>query len=94
MGASTNIGGILIPSTSPVFLATVGFHVLTGLACIVIGLLAMLSLKRRGMHSNFGTIYFYCLTAAFTSATALAVVRKCAGRCETCRATPPAPQPS
>ncbi len=54
----TVIGGIPIPSTSPIFLAVVGIHVLLGLACTIIGIVAMLSLKGRGRHSNFGTIYF------------------------------------
>jgi hypothetical protein len=34
----TIIAGIPIPSTSPVFLAVVGFHVLLGIACIVTGI--------------------------------------------------------
>ncbi|HET7850570.1 MAG TPA: hypothetical protein VFL51_16060 [Pseudolabrys sp.] len=71
----TIIAGIPIPSTSPVFLTTVGFHVLLGLACIVTGAIAMLSNKGRGRHSNFGTNYYWCLLAVFVSATALAAVR-------------------
>lgn len=72
---STLVAGIKIPSTSPIFLVIVGFHVLAGLACIVIGAVAMLSPKGRGRHSKFGTIYFWCLAAVFTSATALSAVR-------------------
>ena len=52
----TIIAGIPIPSTSPLFLSVVGFHVLLGLACTVTGMVAMLSVKGRGRHSNFGTI--------------------------------------
>ena len=41
-----DIAGIVIPSTNPVFLSVVGVHVLLGLACVVTGAIAMLSLKR------------------------------------------------
>lgn len=72
---STIVAGIEIPSTSRVFLSVVGFHVLAGLACVVTGAGAMLSPKRRGRHSTFGTIYFWCLSAVFVSASALSAVR-------------------
>jgi uncharacterized membrane protein len=75
MSDVTIIAGIPIPSASPVFLAIVGFHVLVGLACTITGIVAMLSSKGRGRHSNFGTIYFWCLVAVFVSTTALAVAR-------------------
>ena len=42
----TNVAGIEIPSTDPIFLAVVGTHVLLGLACTVTGAIAMLSQKR------------------------------------------------
>ena len=71
----TVIAGIPIPSTSPVFLATVGIHVAFGLACTVVGVVAMLSNKGRGRHSDFGTIYYWCLAAVFVTATALSVAR-------------------
>jgi hypothetical protein len=58
-GETTIVAGIEIPSTDPVFLAVIlGVHVPLGLACVVIGAIAMLSEKRRGRHSKFGTIYF------------------------------------
>ena len=75
MSDITVIAGIPIPSASPVFLSIVGFHVVAGLACVATGIIAMLSKKGRGRHSNFGTIYFWCLLAVFVSMTALAVVR-------------------
>ena len=74
-GGMTIIAGIPIPSTSLIFLAGVGVHVLVGLTCTIAGAVAMLSNKGRGRHSNFGTIYYWCLSAVFGSATALAVVR-------------------
>jgi hypothetical protein len=37
--------------------------------------MAMLSRKRRGRHSTFGTIYFWCLLALFASASFLSLMR-------------------
>ena len=71
----TIIAGLPIPSTSPVFLAAVGLHVLAGLACVASGAVAMLSRKGRGRHSDFGTIYFWGLVVVFLSASGLAIVR-------------------
>jgi hypothetical protein len=71
----TIVAGIPIPSTSPLFLFGVGIHILLGLACIVAGLVAMLSKKGLGQHAKFGTIYYDCLLGLFVTATALAVVR-------------------
>ena len=55
---TTNIAGIEIPSTDPIFLAVVGVHILLGLACTVTGAIAMLSEKRAGRHPRYGTITF------------------------------------
>ena len=44
--AITEIAGIEIPSTDPVFLSVVGVHILLGLACVISGAIAMLSTKR------------------------------------------------
>lgn len=71
----TVVAGIPIPSTSPVFLTIVGFHVLVGLVCVIAGAIAMLSRKRRGRHSTFGAVYFWGLTVLFVSVTALSVLR-------------------
>src|SRR6266436_6593027 len=43
--------------------------------CLAIGAIAMLSQKRRGRHSKFGTIYFWLLLALFASATFLSLMR-------------------
>jgi hypothetical protein len=76
VGESTIVAGIEIPSTDPVFLALVfGVHIPLGIASVVIGAMAMLSRKRRGRHSQLGTIYFWCLLALFTSATLLSLMR-------------------
>jgi len=76
-GAETTIvAGIEIPSTDPIFLAVVlGVHIPLGLTCVVLGAIAMLSRKRRGRHSTFGTSYFWCLLALSVSATLLSLMR-------------------
>jgi len=75
-GETTTIGGIIIPSTNPAFLAViVAVHIPLGVACVVSGATAMLSKKGRGRHSRFGTIYFWCLLILFMSATALSLMR-------------------
>jgi hypothetical protein len=71
----TIIAGIPIPSTSPLFLSVVGSHVLAGLLCTIMGVVAMLSNKARGRHSNFGTVYYWGLMDVFVTATALAAAR-------------------
>ena len=52
---TTNIAGIEIPSTDPIFLAVVGVHILLGLVCTITAPIAMLSQKRAGRHPRFGT---------------------------------------
>lgn len=71
----TTIGGLVVPSASPVFLGLVATHVLVALAASTSGPVAMLSSKRRGRHSRAGTVYYWCLIATFDSATALSLVR-------------------
>jgi uncharacterized membrane protein len=75
MDGSTVILGIEIPSTNPVFLAIIGIHIPLGLACVIVGAVAMLNPKGRGRHSKAGLIYYWCLGALFVTATLLAVMR-------------------
>jgi hypothetical protein len=73
---STVILGIEIPSIDPVFLAVVvAIHIPLGMGCVAFGAVAMLSEKRRGRHSTFGKLYYWCLLALFASATFLSVMR-------------------
>ena len=55
---TTNLAGIEIPSTNPVFLTVVGNHVLLGLASAITGVVAMPKNKRPGRHPRYGSIYF------------------------------------
>ena len=57
------------------FLTLIGIHVLFGLAAVLVGAVAMLSTKGRGRHSNFGTIYFWCLSGVFATMSALSFMR-------------------
>jgi uncharacterized membrane protein len=69
------VAGIEVPCDSPVFLTVLAVHVPFGLACVVTGIVAMLSKKGRGLHPTFGTIYYWGLAVVFASATALAAMR-------------------
>ena len=71
----TVILGIQIPSTDPVFLWIVGFHILIGISTVTVGTVAILSRKGRGRHANFGAIYFWLLTVLVGSATILSMMR-------------------
>jgi len=53
----------------------IGFHILFALTCVVTGLVAMLSKKRRGRHPRFGTIYFYALGLVWLTASAISLDR-------------------
>ncbi len=70
-----NVVGIEVPSDSPFFLVALSVHVLFGLFCVVTGVIAMLSRKRPGRHPRIGTIYYYCLSVVFASATILSAMR-------------------
>jgi hypothetical protein len=75
MTGSATVAGIEIPSTDPFFLVVVGIHILLGLTCVIVGALAMLSMKRRARHSRFGTVYYWFLLALFGSATVVSIMR-------------------
>lgn len=72
---TTIVFGVPVPSIDPGFLAVVRFHILVGIACVIAGLAAMFSRKRRGRHSTVGTLYYWCLAVLVVSATGLSVVR-------------------
>ena len=74
-GTSTTILGIIIPSTDRLFVGVVGLHFLVALGCVIFGLAAMLLTKRQGRHSTAGTLYFWCLSGMFLTATTLAFMR-------------------
>ncbi len=69
------IAGIPIPFRNPVLLAILAVHVAAGLACVISGVLAMVSKKGPGRHPSFGILYFRCLLVVFITALILAVTR-------------------
>lgn len=71
----TVVAGIVIPSTSPVFLGLVAAHVLFALAAVICGAAAMFSRKGPGRHPLFGTIYYWSLATTFGFSLILTGVR-------------------
>jgi hypothetical protein len=69
------IGGVPLPSDTPLFLAVIGFHVLAGVTCAGAGLVAMLSPKRAGRHPLAGSIYFWALWVVFASMAVVSAFR-------------------
>ena len=53
----------------------IGFHILFALTCVVTGVVAMLSKKRRGRHPRFGTIYFCSLALVWLTASVISLER-------------------
>jgi hypothetical protein len=74
-GSPIVIAGIEVPSDAPLFLLVLGVHVLFGLACVVTGCVAMLSMKRPGRHPQYGTYYYWSLAVVFVTVSALSAVR-------------------
>ena len=70
-----NLFGVPLPFSSPWFLGLVGIHILAGLACVIMGLLAMLSRKSPGRHPLSGTIYYWSLLVVFGSSTLMSILR-------------------
>jgi hypothetical protein len=69
------IGGIPLPSDSPLFLAFIVVHIAAGLTAVVAGAVAMLSRKIAGRHPQAGTVYYWALAAVFVTMSALAISR-------------------
>jgi hypothetical protein len=73
---STFVLGIEIPSTDPLFVGLIVLaHIPLGIACVVAGVVAMLSRKQRGRHSTGGNVYYWFLMALFASAGLLSAMR-------------------
>jgi len=53
----------------------IGFHIVFALTCVVTGVVAMLSKKRRGRHRRFGTVYFCALGLVWLTASAISFQR-------------------
>lgn len=74
-GAPTEIEGFVIPYDGTAFLVVLGIHVIAAIVCVVSGLWAMLSEKRKGAHTKSGSVYFWSLLVVFITATLIAIDR-------------------
>jgi hypothetical protein len=74
-GNSFNVQGFEIPFSDPLFLTTLTIHIVSGLTCVVSGIVAMLSRKIRGSHSRAGTVYYLSLWVVFITASLIAFAR-------------------
>src|SRR5258708_2426506 len=73
--ATIVVAGINIPCDSWLFLTVLAIHIPFGLACVVTGVIAMLSKKGAGQHPSFGTLYYRGLAVVFVTAGLLAAMR-------------------
>jgi hypothetical protein len=72
---ATVVAGVIVPSTSPVFLAVVGAHVIAGIVATASGAAAMLSRKGPGRHPRWGKAYYWSLVVVVGLATGVAAAR-------------------
>lgn len=49
-------------------------HIATGTIGLVLGPIAMYSSKRKGLHTQTGTVYFYCMSVVCAAALVLSVM--------------------
>lgn len=75
IGNPVIVGGMPLPSDTPLFLTFVALHVAAGLTCVIAGVVAMLSRKQPGRHPLAGSIYYWALACVFVTMTVLAVSR-------------------
>jgi hypothetical protein len=75
MSRPIEIGGIPLPSDSPVFLSIVGVHVLAGIVATFAGICAMLFKKGPGRHPRAGTIFYWSLVVVSATMATLALMR-------------------
>jgi hypothetical protein len=71
----TDLFGIPVPSTDPVFLAFVAVHIAISLVAVVSGLLAMFSEKTSTRHRANGRIYFWSISTSFVTVVILSIMR-------------------
>jgi Predicted membrane protein (DUF2306) len=74
-GNPIEVAGIPLPSNSPIFLAFIAVHVVSGLVAVIAGAVAMLSRKQAGLHPLGGTVYFWSLSIVAVTMAVLAISR-------------------
>src|ERR1700731_5352266 len=76
VSSGTQVLGDTLPSSDPVFLGFLGFHVVAGLTAVVSGAgAALIRRKGRGLHTRFGDVYFAALCIVFVTAVGMGVLR-------------------
>jgi hypothetical protein len=75
MAEETDLFGIPVPSTDPVFIFIVVIHIGIGLLCVVSGLVAMLSGKTKKKHPAAGKVYYWGMVFAFVTIIMMSVMR-------------------
>ena len=73
-GTNTEIAGLSIPSTDPVFLGIAAVHIAFGIAAVLSGAGAMLSRKGSARHVMLGRAYFWSLCGIFVTMGALSAL--------------------
>jgi uncharacterized membrane protein len=72
---TTDLIGIPIPSTDPVFIAFVVVHILISLFAVITGLIAMFAEKGKAVHNTTGSLYYWSMLSAFVTVIVLSVMR-------------------
>jgi len=72
---TTDLFGIPVPSTDPVFLAFVVVHIAISLVAVVSGFLAMFSEKTSSWHRTNGRVYFWSISTSFVTVVILSFMR-------------------
>jgi uncharacterized membrane protein len=72
---TTDLFGIPVPSTDPVFLAFVIVHIAISLVAVISGLLAMFSEKTSTRHRANGRVYFWSISISFVTVLILSFMR-------------------
>jgi hypothetical protein len=75
MEQQTDLFGIPVPSTDPVFLGFVVVHIAISLVAVVSGLMAMLVAKTSLRHKRSGSIYFWAISFSFLTIIILSLMR-------------------
>jgi uncharacterized membrane protein len=72
---TTDLFGIPVPSTDPVFLALVVVHIAISLVAVISGLFAMLSEKTSTLHRANGRVYFWSISISSVTVLILSFKR-------------------
>jgi hypothetical protein len=76
LATESELFGIQVPSTAPLFLTFLAVHVTAAFLAVVTGArAALIRPKGRDRHSRCGKLYFWAICVVFATATALAVMR-------------------